>query len=97
MRLVFVCTDLFDRTAAVAFRDGRERAACMRSAEDELQANPERGDLMPRTGGARKLRVALPGRGKRGGGRAIDLYMRVRSKVYLLNVLPKERVSDAHE
>jgi hypothetical protein len=35
-------------------------------------ANPEAGDLIPETGGVRKLRWALPGRGKRGGAR--DLF-----------------------
>ncbi len=29
-------------------------------------ANPEAGDLIPETGGVRKLRWALPGGGKRG-------------------------------
>jgi hypothetical protein len=32
-----------------------------------LAARPAAGDLMPDTGGLRKLRWALPGRGKRGG------------------------------
>ncbi len=34
-------------------------------------ANPEAGDLIPATGGVRKLRWALPGGGKRGGARVI--------------------------
>ena len=31
-----------------------------------IAANPESGDLIPETGGVRKLRWALPGGGKRG-------------------------------
>jgi len=38
---------------------------------DYLASNPEPGDLIPGTGGVRKLRWALQGRGKRGGARAI--------------------------
>ena len=34
-------------------------------------ANPEEGKVIPETGGVRKIRWALPGRGKRGGARVI--------------------------
>jgi hypothetical protein len=34
-------------------------------------ANPDAGDIMPDTGGGRKLRWRAPGRGKRGGARVI--------------------------
>lgn len=36
-----------------------------------LIADPEAGDLIPRSGGCRKLRWSLEGRGKRGGARVI--------------------------
>ena len=36
-----------------------------------LAAHPEAGDVIPGAGGARKVRWALPGRGKRGGARVI--------------------------
>lgn len=36
-----------------------------------LAMNPDAGDIIPDTGGLRKLRWALPGRGKRGGARVI--------------------------
>ena len=38
---------------------------------DYLAYNPTAGDLIPGTGGVRKLRWALEGRGKRGGARVI--------------------------
>lgn len=38
---------------------------------DYLAANPDTGDLIPGSGGVRKLRWALEGRGKRGGARVI--------------------------
>ena len=40
-----------------------------------IAAAPEGGDLIRGTGGLRKRRVALPGRGKRGGARAITLFL----------------------
>jgi hypothetical protein len=34
-----------------------------------IGANPEAGEMIPETGGVRKLRWGLAGRGKRGGAR----------------------------
>src|ERR1039458_2755675 len=42
-----------------------------------LGTNPEAGQLVPGTGGVRKIRWATPGQGKRGGARVI--YLRVPS------------------
>lgn len=39
-----------------------------------LGMNPESGDVIPETGGVRKLRWAGSGRGKRGGTRVIYYY-----------------------
>jgi hypothetical protein len=36
-----------------------------------VAANPEAGEIIPETGGVRKIRWALAGRGKRGGARVI--------------------------
>jgi len=51
--------------------------------------NPLSGDLMPNSGGLRKLRAAIPGRGKRGGARVIYLYIVVRTEIYLLHIYKK--------
>lgn len=41
---------------------------------DYLAYNPTAGELIPGTGGVRKLRWALEGRGKRGGARVVYYY-----------------------
>ena len=47
-------------------------------------ANPEAGELIPETGGVRKMRWALSGRGKRGGARVIYYYHSERLPLFLL-------------
>jgi hypothetical protein len=47
-------------------------------------ANPEAGDLIPETGGVRKLRWALPGGGKSGGARVIYYFHNENFPVFLL-------------
>ena len=54
-----------------------------------LCANPETGKVMPETGGVRKVRWALAGRGKRGGGRVIYYYHSERLPLFLLTAYPK--------
>jgi mRNA-degrading endonuclease RelE of RelBE toxin-antitoxin system len=46
--------------------------------------NPDAGEIIPETGGVRKIRWALAGRGKRGGARVIYYYHDDRLPVFLL-------------
>src|SRR5258708_13958517 len=51
--------------------------------------NPEAGDIIPETGGVRKLRWALEGRAKRGGARVIYYYHSERLPVVMLDMYAK--------
>lgn len=56
--------------------------------------HPEAGDLMPGTGGYRKLRFARPGMGKRGGARVIYLYGDEDLPIFLVTVYAKSEKGD---
>lgn len=55
----------------------------------ELALSPSAGDVIEGTGGLRKIRLAVPGRGKRGGARAIYYYIASASRIILLLAYPK--------
>ena len=54
-----------------------------------IAANPDAGEMMPGTGGARKVRVAGRGKGKSGGYRVITFYADDDIPVFLLDVYSK--------
>lgn len=55
-----------------------------------LGLNPSAGEIMPGTGGARKLRFAGRGKGKSGGYRIITFYADAEMPVFLLDVYAKD-------
>jgi hypothetical protein len=56
---------------------------------DFLASNPTAGDVIAGSGGVRKLRWALPGRGKSGGARVIYYYHDERIPLFLLDAFAK--------
>ncbi len=56
---------------------------------DFIAANPEVGDLIPETGGVRKVRWKRQGSGKRGGVRVIYFYYNEEIPLYLLMIYSK--------
>jgi hypothetical protein len=59
-----------------------------------LSVHPLAGDLIPGTGGVRKLRFAASGRGKRGGARVIYYYLDEDLPLYVLLAYPKNAKVD---
>lgn len=57
---------------------------------DILAADPHTGDIMPGTGGFRKMRYAgVAGKGKSGGMRVIHLFVTKQGVVHLLHIYGK--------
>lgn len=56
---------------------------------DELAKNPESGEVIPGTGGVRKIRLKSASKGKRGGFRVFYFYFQIKARVYLFHILSK--------
>ena len=59
-----------------------------------IARNPTTGVVIPGTGGIRKVRWGMAGRGKRGGVRVIYYYHSERMPLFLLTVYAKSRKTD---
>ncbi len=62
--------------------------------ESMLLQNPQLGPVIEGSGGVRKLRYAIPGKGKRGGIRVIYIDVVVEEAVYFLYAYPKSIKDD---
>jgi hypothetical protein len=82
-------TPLFVRQASVVWST-EERTDFV----NFIAENPEVGDVIPDTGGVRKVRWARAGSGKRGGARVIYFYHDPGRPLYLLMVYAKARHED---
>jgi hypothetical protein len=67
-----------------------------RELQGQLAANPRAGDVMPQTGGFRKIRWADPrrGKGRRGGLRIIYFYFESEQQIWLMTLYGKDEAAD---
>jgi hypothetical protein len=72
--MIFIETPVFPENMLVLMPDDSHA-----ELQTFLAAQPDDGDVIQGTGGLRKVRWALPGKGKRGGARVI-YYWRVLSR-----------------
>lgn len=85
----FVETKTFERLAERYLSDGE-----LSRLEAFLSENPYAGSLIPESGGVRKVRWAMPGRGKQGGMRIIYYVRLAEGKIWLLTLYPKNVAKD---
>lgn len=91
MQLTFVETPLFSRLLCKYLDDEGYRRLQL-----TLLAQPEKGDLIPETGGFRKLRFQdqARGKGKRSGFRVIYYVLNDEAQLWLFTIFRKDEVID---
>ena len=65
-----------------------------RQLQSTLVIRPDMGDIIRGSGGLRKLRWRLPGRGKRGGVRVIYYWAMSREEIWMLLAYAKAQKED---
>jgi len=80
----FIETRLFTRLVQDYLNENEYRVL-----QEALMNNPEAGNLIPGSGGIRKLRWRAPGRGKRGGFRVIYYAQTKQGMIWMLTMYPK--------
>lgn len=91
MKLVFFETPLFTRLLTDYIDDDEYR-----ELQKALMENPELGDVMPATGGFRKVRWEdkRRGKGKRSGLRVIYYYLMADHQIWFFTVYGKDEAAD---
>ena len=85
----FVETPVFTRVISALLDDDQYR-----NLQLSLLLQPDLGSVIPRSGGLRKLRWSLTGRGKRGGMRMIYYWHQATETFYMLYAFKKNAQQD---
>lgn len=89
MLYALIETPEFSAQRARLLSDGAYRVLQLR-----LLADPSLGAVIPGTGGIRKVRVPMRGKGTRGGGRVIYIVRHQSGRIYLLTCYAKAVMED---
>ena len=84
LMISFVETRLFTRLVQEYLSDDEYSAL-----QQALLHDPEAGAIVPGSGGVRKLRWGVAGRGKRGGLRVIYFLRTRQGQIWMLTIYPK--------
>ena len=87
--MVIVETSVFSRRIQELMSDD-----AYMELHEALVTRPNLGELIPGSGGLRKMRWGLKGRGKRGGVRLIYYWAVASEQIRMLYVYPKRRQED---
>lgn len=82
--ITFIETKLFTKLVQEYLSDDSYR-----QLQTALALEPEAGPLIPGSGGLRKLRWGISGRGKRGGLRVVYYVRLKQDEIWLLTLYPK--------
>ena len=86
--MIFIETSIFTRLVQDLFNDDEYRQLQL-----ALIGQPDLGPVIQGGGGLRKVRWALPGRGKSGGVRVI-YYLVTQDRILLVFIYPKGKTDD---
>ena len=90
--MVIMETPVFTRQIQAIMPDETYRAL-----QEALIRNPHLGAEIPGSGGLRKVRWLVPGKGKRGGARIIYFWIRRSEQIYMLLAYTKSRQDNLTE
>lgn len=87
--MIIIETSVFTRLITELMDDDSYRAL-----QAALIEKPDRGDLIPGSGGLRKVRWKIEGKGKRGGVRIIYYWVTADDQLWMLYAYAKTRQED---
>ncbi len=89
MRMIIIETTIFTKIITSLLSDDDYQ-----KLQNELIQNPAIGNLISGSGGIRKVRWKLQGRGKRGGARVLYYWANNENQIFMLFAYPKNEMEN---